>query len=290
MFSATLLRVSAALAIVLACTLSGCARPGADVNDNGLEIKGSDTMVHLVSKWAELYMTQHPDAGIAVTGGGSGTGISAMLNGTTDLCMASREVKPDERALAEEKGFAFIEYVVARDGLAIIVHPSNPVEYLSMAQLKGIFTGAITNWSEVGGADAAIGVATRDSSSGTYVFFQEFVLEKENYSPDARPLTSNAGILQTVKDEATAIGYVGLGYAENAGDAVKVLPVGDSADAIVMPSVASVQQGNYPIARPLYIYSSAQPSALAQSFMDFCVTETGQAVVQEAGYVPVPAS
>jgi len=276
----------ASLAMAVSLFIAGCSRPGG-ADANALKIKGSDTMVHLVSAWAEDYMEAHPDVDLSVTGGGSGTGIAALLNSTTDLCMASREIKPNELEIASQQGKSFAEHSVALDGIAVVVNPENPVETLSMAQLKALFTGEITRWSDVGGPDQPVLVLSRESSSGTYVFFQEKVLEKQDYVPDAKLLPANATIIETIGADEWAIGYVGLGYAEEAGGKVKLVPVGESPEAAVAPTVESVKSGEYPIARPLYIYASESPSDLATRFIEFCLSPEGQQLVVEAGYVPI---
>lgn len=256
-----------------------------------ITIKGSDTMVHLVSTWAEEFMKQHDDIEISVTGGGSGTGIAAMINGTTDICAASRQIKPKEMKLAEQKGIEPMEHVVARDGIAIVVHPDNPVSVLTIEQLGKIYTGAYTNWSEVGGPDKPIGVLSRESSSGTYVFFQEHVLKKKDYTTRARLMPATSAIIQSVSSDKWAIGYVGLGYAAEAGEKVKTLAIKkeDSSQA-VMPSEETVKSGEYSIARPLHLYTKGEPEGTVREFLDFCLSDAGQRIVRETGYVAVSTS
>ncbi len=253
-------------------------------------IKGSDTMVHLVSTWAEDFMDNHEGADISVTGGGSGTGIAAMLNGTTDICAASRQMKEQEMAMAEQKKITPVRYVVARDGIAVVVNPENPVSTLTIEQLGKIFTGAYTNWNQVGGPDKPIIVLSRESSSGTYVFFQEHVLGKKDYTTDARLMPATSAIIQATGEDAWAIGYVGLGYAVKAGDKVKMLAVkaDDKAPAVV-PSEETVISGEYSIARPLQMYTNGEATGTIKEFIDFCLSPTGQKIVRETGYVPVPA-
>lgn len=253
-----------------------------------ITIKGSDTMVHLVSTWAEEYMNTNKGAEVSVTGGGSGTGFAALLNGTTEICAASRGIKDKETQLASTKGIQPTEYVVARDGIAVVVNPANPVTELTLAQLKGIYTGTITNWSEVGGPSQPIVVLSRENSSGTYVFFQEKVLEEEDYSANALLMPATGAIVNAVSSDKWAIGYVGLGYADNAKDQVKVLGIKSTSTAkTVYPSEATVTDGSYEIARPLYLYVNGMPQGLTKSFIDFSKSSQGQKIVKETGYVPV---
>lgn len=255
-----------------------------------ITIKGSDTMVHLVSTWAEDFMDNHEGADISVTGGGSGTGIAAMLNGTTDICAASREMKKQEVTMAEQKKITPVRYVVARDGIAVVVNPKNPVSTLTIEQLGKIFTGAYTNWNQIGGPDQPIIVLSRESSSGTYVFFQEHVLGKKDYTTDARLMPATSAIIQSVSDDAWAIGYVGLGYAVEAGDKVKMLAVkADDKSPAVVPSEETVVSGEYSIARPLQLYTNGEATGTIKEFIDYCLSPAGQKVVRETGYVPLPA-
>ena len=249
-------------------------------------VKGSDTMVHLVSSWAEAFMRARPDVDVAVTGGGSGTGIAALINGTTDICAASRDMKPKERDEARKQGFEPKEIRVALDGIAVVVNPGNPVSVLTMEQVKKIFSGAVTNWKQVGGADASIIVLSRESSSGTYVFFKEHVLGKEDYTKSARLLPATSAIIQSVSSDATAVGYVGLGYAIEAGSRVKMLRIkADEASPAVTPSEATVKSGEYAIARPLFLYTRGEPTGAVKSFVEFALSAEGQGIVVKTGYV-----
>jgi len=280
---------------VAALTFSGC-KPGDSAPGEGadpaeatsLTIKGSDTMVHLASTWAEEFMKVNPEIEVSVTGGGSGTGIAALLNGTTDICAASRKMKQKEYDLAEEKGIEAQEHVVARDGIAVVVNPGNSIESLTQEQIGKIYTGAISNWNQVGGADQEIVVLSRESSSGTYVFFQEHVLNKEDYRADARLMPATSAVIQTVGDDAGAIGYVGLGYAVEAGDKIKMLGVQATADSpVVTPSEATVDTGEYSIARPLHLYTAGEPTGNVDTFLKYALSKEGQDIVRETGYVPV---
>lgn len=252
-----------------------------------ITIKGSDTMVHLTSIWAEEFMNSHPGAEVSVTGGGSGTGIAAIINGTTDICAASRPMMEKEKQLAEGKGVQPQEFVVGRDGIAIIIHPENSVSTLTMQQLKQIFTGEVTNWKNVGGNDQPILVFSRESSSGTYVFFQEHVMDKSDYVQAARLLPGTSALVQGVSADKGGIGYVGLGFAEHGKGIKAVLVAPDDKSEAVTPSEETVRKGLYPIARPLYLYTKGVPTGLAKDFIDFSLSDKGQQIVEETGYVPL---
>ncbi|MFQ5470881.1 MAG: PstS family phosphate ABC transporter substrate-binding protein [Gammaproteobacteria bacterium] len=280
-----ILSLSLAAAILL---LAGCSKKDRGKSANYLTIKGSDTMVHLASNWAEDYMNQHPDVNISVTGGGSGTGIAALINGTTDICIASRSIKDKEIKLVAKNGIEPKEYTVARDGITVVVSPENPVSELTIDQIGRIYRGSYTNWNAVGGPDQDIVVLSRESSSGTYVFFQKRVLNKQDYSKDAMLMPSNSAIIQTVSQDKWAIGYVGLGYAFEAADRIKMLTVRDGENGKpVTPSVESVKTGDYAIARPLHFYTNGEPTGVIKTFIDFCLSAEGQKIVLETGYVPV---
>lgn len=236
-------------------------------------------------------MDNHEGTDISVTGGGSGTGIAAMLNGTTDICAASRQMKKQEFAMAEQKKITPIRYVVARDGIAVVVNPKNPVSTLTIEQLGKIFTGAYTNWNQVGGPDQPIIVLSRESSSGTYVFFQEHVLGKKDYTTNARLMPATSAIIQSVGEDAWSIGYVGLGYAVEAGNKVKMLAVkADDKSPAIVPSEETVVSGEYSIARPLQLYTNGEATGTIKEFIDYCLSPAGQKVVRETGYVPLPAA
>lgn len=290
----TILKSVCTLSLIVSLgLLIGCERPQESETSTKkgaaryITIKGSDTMVHLVSTWAEEFMNKYPEAEVSVTGGGSGTGIAALINGTTDICAASRPMKEKEKQLAAGKGAQAQEFVVGRDGIAIIVHPENPVSTLTMQQLNQIFTGSVTNWKEFGGNDQSILVFSRESSSGTYVFFQEHVLGKADYTQRARLLPGTSALVQGVSADSGAIGYVGLGFAQH-GEGVKTITVApDEQSSPVQPSEETVRTGLYPIARPLYLYTKGAPSGLAKDFIDFSLSLKGQEIVKETGYVPL---
>jgi phosphate transport system substrate-binding protein len=270
-------------AVILAASL---AVPGMAEDKNMVQVKGSDTMVHLASAWAEKFMKTSPNIEISVTGGGSGTGISALLNGTCDIATASRTMTESEKNSAKSKGFEAVEHIVGLDGIAVIVNPANPVKNLTMEQIKKIFSGETTNWKAFGGPDAKISIFTRDSSSGTFQFFQEHVLRKGDYSVKARRLASNSAIVQSVGEDTNGIGYVGLGYLTEAQGKVKAVGVSkDEAATPVMPSVATVTNSTYPISRGLQMYTRNQPEGNVKTFMDFVKGAEGQKIVEEMGFV-----
>lgn len=253
-----------------------------------LTIKGSDTMVHLVAEWAEAYMQQYPELDISVTGGGTGTGIAGLLNGALDICAASREMTKTEIEKAAAKDIAPHETIVGRDAIAVIVHTSNPVTELSMEQLRKIFTGSVSNWAQVGGSDEKIQILSRETSSGTYVFFQEHVLNKQDFAAETLLMPATSSIIQSVTTDASAIGYVGLGYAHEAADKVKVVPIQrDEHSPAVTPSSETVTNSTYSISRPLYFYTNGLPQGAARDFIDFCLSPAGQQIVEKAGYVRV---
>lgn len=280
-----------AFVIALALTaLTGCSKRSgvAGSRQNSITIKGSDTMVHLVSNWAEAFMNKNPDVEVSVTGGGSGTGIAALLNGTTDICAASRKIKDKEMELGRQKNIHPRGITVAKDGIAVVVHPANPVNELTFDQLERIFTDPAAKWSDFGGPDEKILVLSRESSSGTYVFFQEMVLKKKDYLQDAKLLPATSAVIQSASSDKTAIGYVGLGYALAAKNKVKIVAVkADAESAAVLPSDDTVKSGQYPIARDLYFYLNGEPKGTVKQFADFCLGAEGQAVVTDAGYVAI---
>ncbi|MDG4476078.1 phosphate ABC transporter substrate-binding protein [Thiovibrio frasassiensis] len=283
-------KVALALGLLLATALTGCDSGPSQQSTpvQSLSIKGSDTMVHLVSSWTEEFMKSHPDVDISVTGGGSGTGIAALINGTTDICAASRDMKEKERKQAEGNKVSPVELSVARDGIALIVHPENPVTSLTIDQLRLIYTGKVTNWKEVGGSDTPILLLSRESSSGTFVFFQEHVLNKEDFSPSARLLPGTSALVQAVAADRGAIAYVGLGFAAEAQGKAKTLGVQASDQpSPVIPSEETVRSGAYAVSRPLFFYTNGTPNETAKQFIDFCLSPAGQKIVRETGYVPV---
>ena len=263
-----------------------CFIPQAVAVDKVIQIKGSDTMVNLMSNLAEAYMNAHPEVDIAVTGGGSGTGIAALINGTTEICASSRNFKKEENDLAAGKSVTPVGITIGLDGIAVMVNLNNPVSELTLEQLKNIYTGVFSKWSDVGGPDHPLIVLSRESNSGTYVYFQEHVLEKKDYSPKVRLMPSTAAITQSVTDDRWSIGYGGIAYAEHAE--VKIVNVKKTADSpAIAPSDATVHDGSYPISRPLLLYTNGNPISMVKEFIDYCLSPDGQAIVVETGYIPL---
>ena len=250
-----------------------------------LTIKGSDTMVLLGQRWAEQYMAKVPGATLQVTGGGSGTGISALINGTTDICQASRSMSAAEKTnLRDRYNTPGVEIPVARDGLSVYVNAANSVKELTMDQLRLIFTGKITNWKEVGGPDAKMIVYSRENSSGTYVFFKEHVLKNADYSQRAQSMPGTAAVVNAVSKEKNGIGYGGAAYAKG----IRVLNIKkDDASPAVEPNLANVQSGSYPLSRPLFFYLRNKASGDIKAFIDWVLSAEGQEIVTKVGYFPI---
>ncbi|MES1172415.1 MAG: phosphate ABC transporter substrate-binding protein [Bacteroidota bacterium] len=250
-----------------------------------ITIKGSDTMVILGQRWAEEYMKKNPATTIQVTGGGSGTGVSALINGTTDICQSSRSINVAEKEkLRDRYNTTGTEIPVARDGLAVYVSASSPLAEISMDQLKLVFTGKITNWKELGGPDAKIIVYSRENSSGTYVFFKEHVLKGADYTPRAQTMPGTAAVVNAVSKEKFGIGYGGAAYAKG----IKILKVKkDAASPGVLPEQANVKDGSYALSRPLFFYTRNKPSGDIKAFVDWVLSGDGQAIVTKVGYFPI---
>ena len=287
--------ISGAL-IVLLSGLLACREQRDDVTRSPMsgtktiENKGSDTLVNVALAWAEQYMQEHPKVRISVTGGGSGTGIASLINGTADIANASREMKSEEVKAAQANGITPVEFVVARDAIAVVVNPSNPVRALNLQQISDIYTGKITNWREVGGDDRPIVLLSRESNSGTYVYVLENVIRmgdpksKLLFTPDTLLMPSSEGISTEVRQNPNAIGYDGLGYVT---PDQKVLAVArDASSPYVLPSVATVNNGTYPISRPLYMYTIGEPSGQVKAYLDW-VLGPGQKLVSKLGFVPL---
>jgi phosphate transport system substrate-binding protein len=230
-------------------------------------------------------MRKHTKTTIQVTGGGSGTGISALINGTTNVCEASRAMKDTEKKqLAEKAGAPPVEIPVAKDGLSVYVNESNPLSEITMADLKAIFTGKITSWKELGGPDAKIIPYSRENSSGTYVFFKEHVLDNADFTPRAQNMPGTAAVVNAVTKEKFAIGYGGAAYAKG----IKVLKVKKTPAApAVAPAESAIKDGTYPLSRPLFFYTRAKPAAEIKAFTDWVLSPEGQAIVVKVGYFPL---
>ncbi|KAB2954507.1 phosphate ABC transporter substrate-binding protein [Heliorestis acidaminivorans] len=273
----------------------GCSGDQSQSNSGGdstsglsgtIQVRGSDTLVNLSQAFAEDFMDKYPNVSIAVTGGGSGTGISALINGTADLANSSRDIKDNEiNDIKEKTGKDVVEYDIALDGIGFIVHKDNPVKELTMEQLKGIYTGKVTNWSELGGPDQTIVPLARETSSGTHVFVKEFVLDNEEYRPDALLQTSSATIAKEIETNTGAIGYVGMGYLTDKVQTIAVKK--DDNSPAVLPSDNAVKDGSYPVSRPLHVYSAGEPEGVAKAFVEFMLSPEGQKIVGEMEFVPV---
>jgi phosphate transport system substrate-binding protein len=250
-----------------------------------ITIKGSDTVLPLSQKEAEAYMKQHPDASITVVGGGSGVGISALMENATDIAMSSRPLKMDEKLKLEESKLEVIESVIGFDALAVVVNPQNEVSKLTHEQISDIFTGKIKNWKEVGGKDMKVICYSRESSSGTYEFFKEHVMDKKNYAPDVLNMPATGAIIQSVSQTKGAIGYVGLAYETKD---VKHLEVSyDGGKTFVAPSVENAKNKTYPVSRPLFYYYNKTTEAKVKPFIDYILSAEGQKLVSDVGYVPL---
>lgn len=278
------------LVIILSIVMFGTfAFAGND--KNSIQMKGSDTMVNLCQSWAEKYMENDPQAFIAVTGGGSGTGLSSLISGTCDIAASSRNIKDKEIALAKQKGINPYEIKVALDGLAVVVNPQNPVSSLTVDQLAGIFSGKISNWKEVGGKDQKIVILSREVNSGTHVYFKEHVLRKNNpdsreeFAPQALLLSSSQAIADEVSGNPSAIGYYGMGYISDKQKAIAVAK--DSQSQYVSPTIDNVLNGKYPISRPLFFYTNGEPHGLVKKFVDYDLSKEGQEIVIKTDFVPV---
>lgn len=248
-------------------------------------IKGSDTLLPLTQELAEEYLSEYPEGEVIVTGGGTGVGLAALPEKTTDIAMASRRIKFSEKMKFAEISLDAKEVIVAYDALAVVVNPSNPVDSLTREQLEAIFRGKITNWKEVGGEDRKIVVYSRETSSGTYEFFKESVLDNKNYMSSILSMPATGAIIQSVRQTKGAIGYIGLAYLNRY---VKALAVSyDSGAHYAFPSVESAADGSYPIVRPLYYYYDATREALVRPFISFALSPQGQKSVLEQGFVPV---
>jgi len=247
------------------------------------KIKGSDTVLPLAQKEAEQFMKSNKQS-VTVTGGGSGVGISALIQGSTEIAMASRSMKIDEKIKFKEKGRTLVTKIIAYDALAVVINPSNPVSKLTRAQLEGIFTGKITNWKQVGGTNLKIIPYSRETSSGTYEFFKEHVLLNKNYMNSILSMPATGAIIQSVSQTKGAIGYVGLAYINKS---VKAVHVSFNGRTYIAPSLANAVNKSYPIVRPLYFYYDKKNEPKLISFVNYIFSAKGQKIVKEVGYVPL---
>lgn len=271
---------------------SSASNPDLALQSQTIDNKGSDTIVNLALAWAERYQTIKPDVKISVTGGGSGTGLTALINKSVDIANASRHIKPEELEAAKKAGMNPQEFVIARDAIAVIVNPENPVDYLTLAQLSAIYRGEITNWKEVGGEDRPIVKLSRETNSGTHVFFLETVIrfgnsdDKTIFSADTLLLPSSEGIIAEVKENPNAIGYDGLGYVTHEVKMVAISSL-ETPDVYVIPSADTVADSSYLISRNLFMYTPDKPTGEIEAYIDWILSAEAQQIVRELGFVPI---
>jgi phosphate transport system substrate-binding protein len=254
------------------------------MQQNKITVKGSDTMVILAQRWAEIYMKQNPATSIQVTGGGSGVGIAALINGTTDIANSSRPIKSTElEKLKTRYNSLGVEIPCAKDGITVFLHASNPVKELTLKQISDIYTARITNWKQVGGPDAEIKLYGRENSSGTYVYFKDNVV-KADYAATCQTLPGTAAVVNAVKKDKFGIGYGGAAYAEG----VKHCMVKKDDKSIAYePTVDNIKKNLYPITRYLYLYMRNRPTGELKKYVDWILSPEGQEVVSTVGYFPV---
>lgn len=285
--------LAAALLVAAGCGgRSSTAGPGgARGRAQALQIKGSDTMVNLGQAWAEAYNKLHPEINVAVTGGGSGTGIAALINGTCEIAESSRGLEGKEIEQAKAKGFAIREDIVALDGIVVVVHPSNPVGKLTMEELRELFLGDIRAWKPLGGIDGPVVLLSREVNSGTHIFFKEHVLRRgkskgpEEFAPRALMMPSSYAIAEEVSRNENAVGYYGLGYIS---PRQKVVPVAKEAGSpAVAPNIETIRANAYPISRPLYLFTKGEPAGAVKDFLDFVHSPAGQKIVRDTEFVPI---
>jgi len=297
------LMLTACSLMLMIAMAPGCGRPqGRGIAPDGkpgtaqkaggsIQVKGSDTMVNLGKAWAQAFMTKYPDSQVAITGGGSGTGIAALIQGTTDIAQSSRTIKPEEIEAAKKNGIESKEFLAGYDGISVIVNPGNPVKSLTIEQLADIFTGKITNWKMVGGNDGKIVILSREVNSGTHVYFKEHVLNKGDskgtveFSADALMMPSSQAIADEVASNPNTIGYSGMGYVSEKQKAVPIAK--DKNTEAIMPTMENVLSASYPISRPLFLYTKGEPEGTVKQFMDFVLSAEGQEIVKNEGFVPL---
>jgi len=292
-------RSAPGVALIVILLLSACGSPNPQDNAQPsnssaqayIENKGSDTLVNVALAWAERYQKDHPEVQISVTGGGSGTGFAALINGTIDIANASRGIKPEEIDQAKKNGFEPVEFIVANDAIAVIVNPKNPISELTLEQVSRIYKGELTNWKELGGEDRPIVRLSRETNSGTHVYFLETVIRLESkedksiFSADTLLLPSSEGIIAEVSDNPNAIGYDGLGYVT---PQVKMVALAASPNGpFILPSARTVTNKEYPISRHLFMYTRGEPQGAEKDYLDWILSPEAQAIVTELGFVPV---
>lgn len=285
--------LAAALLVGAACggRASSSGPDGGKGQARTLQIKGSDTMVNLGQAWAEAFNKLHPEINVAVTGGGSGTGIAALINGTCEIAESSRGLEAKEIEQAKAKGFAFREDIVALDGIVVVVHPSNPVGHLTMEELRELFLGEIRTWKPLGGIDGPVVLLSREVNSGTHIFFKEHVLRRgkskgpEEFAPRALMMPSSYAIAEEVSRNENAVGYYGLGYISPRQKVVAVAK--DERAPAIAPDIETIRANAYPISRPLYLFTKGEPSGAVKDFLAFAHSPAGQKIVRDTEFVPI---
>ncbi len=287
------MRRTATLLLAALVALGACSRDRQQPAGQGetnrrastLTIKGSDTLVMLAQRLAEAFMHKNPGLTVQVTGGGSGTGIAALINGTTEIATASRPMKESEKAQVQaRRERPAVEHAVALDGIAIFVHESNPVPHLTLDQIKRIYEGRIKDWSEVGGPAGRITLYSRENNSGTYAYFKEEVMDDEDFDPRAQTLPGTSAVVNAIAKDPRGIGFGGIAF----GSGIRTVPVKKDEQAeAVAPSLETVTNGTYPISRKLFMYTAGEPTGIVAQFLEFALSPEGQALAEKAGYYPL---
>lgn len=272
-----------ALLSVLLLAFSGAGCLGQNAGDSNVVLSGSTSVLPLAQTLSETYMKDHNETLLSVKGGGSGTGIAELIDGSNDIAMSSREIKAGETADANAKGIEPVEYEIAKDGIAVIVHPSNPVSHLTLDQLQKIYSGEIKNWKDVGGEDEEIAAIARDSSSGTQEFFKEAVMGSTEFRSDLITQSATGAVTQEVAQNSKAIGFIGAAYQSTSIKTVGIETNGTT----VLPTEENILNGNYPLSRGLYLYTDKNPKQAVSDFISFILSADGQKIVSEMGYAPV---
>lgn len=268
--------------LMVSFLLFGCAKRS---EYNTITVKGSDTMVILGQRWAEEYMKKNPNTIVQITGGGSGTGIAALIDARTDICQSSRVIKDEEKKLIVEKRHQQVKEIpVAMDGVTVYLHAENPINEMTLQQLKNVYTGKIKSWKEIGWEDARIILYSRENNSGTYIFFKEHVLENEDFAPEVLTLPGTAAVINAVSKDKFSIGYGGIAYAKD----VKVIKIKkDDKSPGILPKLENVKKGIYPLSRYLYFYIVGEPNESVKKFIDWVLSDEGQSICEIVGYFPI---
>jgi phosphate transport system substrate-binding protein len=262
---------------------------GSQLSTVQVQQKGSDTLLFLAQGWAEAYMAVNGSVEVVVSGGGTGTGITSLINRMIDIADASREIKGSEVETAREAGVDPVEWVVAIDGISIVLNKANPVSELSYDQLRGIYNGSVRNWSEVGGEDGVVIAYGRQSTSGTYVYFNEEVLSGDDFRTDTQQLAGSSEIVEAVVNDPNGIGYVGVAYSEARRDEVRTVSVRKAeGEEAYQPTAVNIASGDYPISRYLYVYTDGVPQGAVAGYLKFILSGEGQRIAEKAGFIELP--